>query len=392
MSKKRILVNDLISRLETGGAILPDNMITEAQAGFWDEYPDGHFYDPANPRLECYLSRLTKENLDTILSDTGIEPGVDFWTLWRQWGRKFYLRSDPVILHNGDEPVLRIRHDSYIQPFGTQGFQNGQDLYGHIFSSSRSALTMAEAMAAITMPLETGGLTEQMWNDTCKLFRRVMLMSFPFEAAGKNTSFHKALHRWPQVFDKFLDEVDSNILHLNIGGMEMHDVYHQIQMQELRDEELVLPMVGRTVRKTGGYNDVVFASLHYSTTGVSLTWRANNYDECYTVTFPEWDCEAYVEELNKLDLRLQKPRGLCEQMYIYQCWMRLSISLLTLMGIGVADEWCPATTYGGMYCAPPALFKQKDLITGVGRLHSYLWGYCSKFKTIDDIKKIYVAP
>lgn len=387
MNKKHQLVSELTDRIVNSGIILPEDTVARAPADFWKNYPDGHCDDSVCPSLEGQLSCLLESQLESILKDDHIQEGMEFHSLWKAWGTAGYLQCDPIImdLPNDRVPMLRIRHDAYLHWMRGYGFQCSFDAYCN-GSNGSSATNMYMAKRACTLS-EYSERYEQdegsaAWEQEYAVFRKAMMLRYPFEACAQKKSFYRVLQGQADIFDEFFNRTDKKCLRMGLDkSLGIRALRRKCQEAEPSgDTVLWIPLHQTTVRK-GEKREEVFATLFLGETFVSLHWKHGG-DKKLTINFPAWEKDTYMAELQGLDLAAEHPVYPIQGDYLYQCWSCLSLTLLTLAGVSYSGMW-----FHSPYVTMPSthLFNQKDLVGSTEELGRVLYEHCRTYPSLDAL-------
>lgn len=377
MNRKQDMVKELVERINASIA-LPEDLPLWAEKDFWEKYPDGHCDDFANPTVEGQLSCLTVESLERLMLNDCVSISTSWTDLWRHWGEQGYLKTAPYIMDNSRLHVLRLRHDSYLHLWRQNGFQNSYDAYGH-GDNGQSAMDMQEAIRAITLSeyakrYENDGESDAAWNAENRVFRKAMIMRYMFEACSKHQTFVRHLQSYPEVFDRFIAEVDARALELSLDkDLTLRTIKELCQKEEATGNQcLYLALTQRH-----HCDETVFAGLTLNTTSVCLRW-VNGKEDCkYTINFPAWDCVAYQEEREDCG----DNQMLSEKEYIAACWRGLSLFLLSLAGTRYSYEWF---SHSSAQNTPAHMFPGLMLVGGSSELCRTIDDYCEQFRGEED--------
>lgn len=329
MYKKRELVDEILDKLKHERIILPEGFELLSPTNPWAMYPDGHYNDPAHPSIEGLLSCLLLENLEMIVKDTPPYE-MEFHTLWKKWGQQGYLKSTPIVLEVNNFPVLRIRHDSYLSWYGGYWFQNTRDAYGH-GSSGESWGSLVDAMKICKF------LTAYYpgWVD-CS---HALMAAFPLSTCSDKYSFCRALSKYPEVFDEFLQGVDQHLLHTGLpADRSIEGLKATMQETKMCTEiSYEFPVICL---------DQLAALLYISKQSVQLVWSENDQRHSYTINFPLWD------DALKMD----------ESTYLTTMWESLAITELILAGFMVTPYFIKPLTQSKIKMMPSSFYDKSDHI------------------------------
>lgn len=350
MNRKRELVNPILDNLERAGVKLSDTLelagndgdISYIDKGFYLRCKDSDLYWKLNPTGNCMeysgcieqnLACLEEQNLERILTSGGIPENIEWCDLWRSWEAAGYFECAPSIIEDEDHvPILRIWHDAYLGWFRGYCFQNSYDLRANgSKGNSPSDLQLAEA--CVTCPWYSDTADRSAWEHEYALFRKAIILAYPFSAAGCDQHFPQLLHNYPSLFEEFINRTDKEKMHLNLDAgltlCEMRNQSSSIKFQGPVAEEI-------TLTQEGGYGVV----LRYNEQYVSVSWSESGENRSLTIKIPKWGSEpSSMEDRNCA----RRPR--CENIsaYLNGCWYCLTITLLTLASCQVSHNfWCPS--------------------------------------------------
>lgn len=339
MNRKQEMVSALTRRISAAGLELSVGEACFADNHYWERYPDGHCDSFITPSIEAHLACLVDSTLESLVKDDSIERCKTWPELWSTWGNKGLLKSPPELLHVKGVPILRIRHDSYLTCVGKNIFINHRDAYGN-GNNGVSCGDLSQTIRAISLPTHVGlswdSAKREDWYRENVLFRKAMVLRYPFEACSSLRTFHTLLSDSPEVFDQFITETDDSILCCNLDrSFGLDDM--QDGMRATVDKECAKFVVALLARGSAGLQ--VFAILRYSMGGVTLRWSEQGVLRNLCVSIPVWDAATYMEELRCADMDLDKMVQLSEREYYRQCWCSLSLTLMTMAGIQYSAFW-----------------------------------------------------
>lgn len=383
MNNKQQLVNSILTKIEKAKVALVDDQHLHAQdTSFWERYPTGHCN--AEYSVEEQLSCLTEEQLQRV-ANLQITPGIKFRDMWREWGKAGVFECAPAILDTkSGVPMLRIRHDSYLHWMRGYCFQNSYDAHCN-GSNGGSGSTLARDASIIELPVysalwdnEDDGDVQEAWETQWSVFRKAMILAHPFMACAGKNSFHKMLECYAETFEEFVNQTDDSVMKLRLDkSLTLTAMREKCASTEYDSTTLLdLAVMGALDKQVG--------LLRFGSTAVQFSWNSREGFRQMTIRFPEWDKDAYVQELyDCVDLNARHPWQPAEQEYLYSIWCNLSATLLTLAGMD-SRYFRPAN--GNVFLATDVCFyPEKQRVHNAEEMWSALYEARSTLRSFQDM-------
>lgn len=382
MNKKQQLVSELTERVKSAGVILPNDARERpweiyAGARYWKEFPDGHcrkgvIGHPVS--LESNLACLSEDTLTAILADDKITEGCTWNDLWKAWGRAGYFICEPslVYLPGSKIPTLRMRHDCYLHLFRGYGFQNSRDIMddgSNGFSGNHLQLVcnLIDPVRRDSIYEGFGGdaeeLVEATWKREWAVFRKAMVIAFPFQACWNIAAFDRLLEEKPEMFNEFVNLTDEHgmyqDLNSDIGVREIQAAAWNTTRDPDDTEglKLTVPMV--MTSRSGGAK-FLCGILRFYEDAVSLTWSVKGERKFLSLSFPKYEQGVSTE-----------------RDYYYYIWTSLALVLLKFSGMwfGVYSTELPKKA--AWDSVPPVFYNSEECADSLNRMWDFCYNFCS---------------
>ena len=295
--------------------------------------------------MEEWLAMLLDSDLEKIIADDCIRNGMEFDALWKEWGKKGYLNSEPMLL-DLEYPSLRLRHDCYLSWFRGYRFQNSYDYYGD-GSNGESANNLREILQ----------LLENISYNNEDLFKTAMLISYPLEAMSQIKAGHSMLREHPELFDLFMKKTALECMSpLSFELVSVKDM----QLKFTQERTGYKPALTLYLANAWKEKRWVFATLNYYLDCVELTWSSNSERKCLAVKFPEWTLTRYNES----------PGLVYKDEYLKLVWNRLTITLLGLARIVACWMYMRPLVWPEFELAPMQMFPESALCLDLNQVYN----------------------
>lgn len=383
MNNKQQLVNSVLAKIEEAQVELADEQDLRSQdVSFWKRYPTGHCN--VEYSVEEQLSCLTEEQLQRV-ANLQITTGTKFRDMWREWGKAGVFECAPTLMRTESGiPVLRVRHDSYLHWMRGYCFQNSYDAHCN-GSNGASGSTLARDTCIIELSgysrlwdnEDTDGVQEA-WEAQWAVFRKAMILAHPFMACAGKNSFHRMLVCHADTFEEFMNQTDDNIMKLRLDkSLTLAAMRKKCASTEYDSTTLLDLAVMSAPGKQVGL-------LRFGRTAVQFSWNSCEGFKQLTIKFPEWDKDAYVQELYDCgDMNACHPMQAVEQEYLYSIWCNLSATLLTLAGVD--SRYFRPANGDEFITADVCFYPEKQRVNNAEEMWNILYEVRSTLRSFQDM-------
>lgn len=389
MNKKQQLVSELTERIEHAGITLPESedgscWVFRAKDTYWEEFPEGYCRRGvlgSKESLESNLACLSEETLVRILADDKIVEGMPFDQLWSSWGRAKYFVCEPRLVYIKETriPTLFLRHDCFLHLFRGYTFQNSYDIVAD-GSNGSGGNHLNTVYGIINPPMyfdydEDDPAVEEAakasWKKEWAVFRKAMILSFPFQACWNIGAFERLLQEHPGLFDEFMNQTDKygmrQGLDTTLGVRQIYEAAKSTA-ERLKGTPQTLLEIPMIMEESSG-RTMMCGILKFSKRVVSFTWSVQDERKELALEMPLHETECVSPEDNDY------PRS---KYYYYYSWTSLALVLLRLSGVRFGYYASAVSKNNTNWDRAPVLFHRlEECATGLQSMWNLCYDYCA---------------